>query len=440
MSGRRAFLGGTAALALSTALGGSPATVFARHAAKAHVQAANPVEESLLRLGGLGDGYKMTLTGDGRQIVVVNDGPGWTPPPATFFSTRLWTIDGPPDRPVFAQMQGYPVVDRADHPEGAPHYYGHGVIAVGENIYQFLATLDQAEERPRRWTGAKLIRSVDSGKTWQNVDGSSPVNWEDWHQQSSQTLTFFNEPDGAFSLLAFVQQGPAHAANRDGYVYVCGLNGSVDGLMNQLMLFRVPKHALADRTAYRFFAGRHGDGRPRWSADIGDRQPIHIFPQGWVNYSNLFPGDLVVESWLPSITWNERLGLFIMASAGIGSAPDGTAFGKPSYLGLYVAEKPWGPWRQIHEDAAWTPGGVTAARAYAPQIAPGWIAPDGKSFWLVWADLAGIREFGRDEAVVDAEMSKAATPQDRTAIEADILRRYMPGFAMNAQRFELILK
>jgi len=207
--------------------------------------------------------------------------------------------------------------------------------------------------------------------------------------------------------------------------------------MNQLVMFRVRKDRLLDRSAYRFFAGRKHDGSARWSPDIAARQPVHSFPRGWVNSTNLFPGDLVVESWLPSVVYNEPLGLYVMASAGIGCAPDGTEFGKPSYLGLWVSDTPWGPWRQIHEDAAWAPSGDLAARAYAPQIAPGWIAPDGKSFWLAWADLKGIREFGRDEALVDAEMGKAKDARERTMIEAEILRRYMPGFSMNAQRIDL---
>jgi hypothetical protein len=395
------------------------------------------VDGSILHLGGLGDGYKMTLAPDGRQFVVVNDGPGWNPPPTTFYSTRLWTIEGQPADARFAELRGYPHLDRAEHIEGTPHYYGHGVLSVGQSIYQFLATLDDAEDRPRRWTGAKLIYSNDGGASWRNGDGTAPVAWEDWKDQTREHLQFFDEPDGCFSLLSFLQQGKAYAANRDGFIYVYGLNGSVDGLMNQLVMFRVPKDRLLDRAAYRFFAGRTREGGARWSPDIAERQAVHTFPRGWVNYTNLFPGDLVVESWLPSVVYNEPLGLYMMASAGIGCADDGTEFGKPSYLGLWVSDHPWGPWRQVHENAAWTPGGDAAARAYAPQIAPGWVAPDGRSFWLAWADLKGIREFGRDEELVSAEMDKALNASERTAIEAEILRRYMPGFSMTVQRFEL---
>ena len=41
-----------------------------------------------------------------------------------------------------------------------------------------------------------------------------------------------------------------------------------------------------------------------------------------------------------------------------------------------------------------TPDRDDNARAYQPQIAPQWIAPDGKSFWLVWTDFQVVP--GRD--------------------------------------------
>ncbi len=33
------------------------------------------------------------------------------------------------------------------------------------------------------------------------------------------------------------------------------------------------------------------------------------------------------------------------------------------------------------------PASDRAAHAYQPQIAPKWMAADGKSFWLVWTDF-----------------------------------------------------
>ena len=94
--------------------------------------------------------------------------------------------------------------------------------------------------------------------------------------------------------------------------------------------------------------------------------------------------------------YNAPLGLYMMANWGMGTAPDGMWFDKPSYLGFWMALKPEGPWEQVHEETSWTPLGDAGARAYQPQIAPKWIAEDGKSFWLVWTDfqlIDGVRPY-----------------------------------------------
>jgi hypothetical protein len=396
-------------------------------------------DDTILRLGGLGDGYKISWRADDRQLIVVNEGPGWRDPPKALYNSRLWTIAGSPHHAAFGEVDGYPDLDPANRPEGAPRYDGHGLLAVRGRVYQFLSTLDRAEDRPRHWAGSKLIYSDDGGQTWRNQDGTSPVVWEGWGEQSRDRLAFFNEPGGCFSLTSIAQMGRDYRANRDGYIYVYAPNGSVDGLMNELVMFRVRIEHMLDRRAYEYFGGLRRDGRAHWVKNIEARAPVHVFPRGWVNYTNLFPGDLVVESWVPSVVYNEPLGLYVMASAGIGVAPDGTEFGKPSYLGFWISATPWGPWRQVHEEAAWTPGGDADARAYAPQISPKWVAPDGKSLWLVWADLDGIRSFARDEGLFSAALEQAGSAQERTAAETDFLRRYMPGYSLNAQRVDLVL-
>lgn len=402
------------------------------------IQSARRRDETILRLGGIGDRFDMTWDAHDRLYVVVNDGPGWLDPGRGFYNSRLWTLQNHIQQGAFAEVVGYPELNDSTRPEQATRYFGHGILAVGNRVYQFLSTLDPATERPRHWVGAKLIWSNDRGQTWHNHNGTSPVTWEDWHMQSRQRLVFFQEPDECFSLLSILQMGKGYSANRDGYVYVYGLNGNVDGRMNELVLFRVRVEQILDRRAYQYFGGRLGDGSARWVQDIRDRAVVHTFPRGWVNRTNIYSGDLIVESWLPSVIYNEPLGLYLMASAGVGCSPDGKEFGKASYLGFWVSATPWGPWRQIHEESAWTPGNDPAARAYAPQIAPKWLAPDGKSFWLIWADLRGILEFARDESLMDAALGKADTPQKRGIVQAEFIRRYMPGYSLNAQRVDLI--
>ena len=80
----------------------------------------------------------------------------------------------------------------------------------------------------------------------------------------------------------------------------------------------------------------------------------------------------------------------MMANWGMGRCADGPGLDKPSYLGFWLAETPWGPWRQVHEETEWTPSGDLQARAYQPQISPKWIAGDGRSFWLVFSDFQRV--------------------------------------------------
>ena len=121
--------------------------------------------------------------------------------------------------------------------------------------------------------------------------------------------------------------------------------------------------------------------RPSGRATSPRTGVVTTFPSGWVN-TKVHP-----YAWHPSVVYDAPLGGYLMANWGMGCAPDGTWFGKPSYLGFWSAPHPWGPWTQIHEEKEWTPAGDHAARAYQPQIASKWIAADGKSFWLVWTDF-----------------------------------------------------
>jgi hypothetical protein len=191
-------------------------------------------------------------------------------------------------------------------------------------------------------------------------------------------------------------------------------------------MYRVRKDSILDRGSYEYFAAlKNGDAT--WTKDIDGRGVVHTFPSGWVNRT-MHP-----YAWHPSLTYNEPLGVYMMANWGMGTAPDGMWFGKPSYLGFWVSSTPWGPWEQIHEETSWTPGDDADARCYQPQIAPKWIAADGKSFWLVWTDFqATVPE---DE--LNAAFDRIKT--ESTSTEEYVARReaLMPYYAFNVQRVDL---
>src|SRR5581483_1978180 len=65
-------------------------------------------DETILRLGGLGDGYDMTWDAQGRQYVAVNDGTGWIEQPTAFYNTRLWTLNDRLQDGAHAAVSGYP--------------------------------------------------------------------------------------------------------------------------------------------------------------------------------------------------------------------------------------------------------------------------------------------------------------------------------------------
>lgn len=131
-----------------------------------------------------------------------------------------------------------------------------------------------------------------------------------------------------------------------------------------------------------------------------------------------------------------------MTSWGMGVSSTGSWFDKPSYLGFWVSRNPWGPWTQVHEETAWTPGGEATALAYQPQISPKWIASDGGSFWLVWTDLQTRTDSTRSRELL-SELQRRSNPnawtEDYTIRFATEQRNHTPYYAFNAQRVDVVL-
>ena len=345
------------------------------------------LDETTQRTGGSGDNWHMTWANDDRQYVALCDGAGWPDIvgyTAKEYNTRVFVIEGYPPDPMFKHIPRYPDLYNEWNTPRSNRYYGFGIIALDGCIYHFLSTPNHAFHEPEpRFVGAKLVYSPDNGQTWRNQDGTV-LRWEEWTEQSHDNMVFFNEPGEAFSLLTVLQMGKNYSHNKDGYVYIYAPNGNHEGTMNQMVMFRVRKERILDGSDYEFFVSRNADGSANWRKDINARGIVYTFPAGWVN-AKVHP-----YAWHPSIAYNAPLGVYMMVNWGIGCSTDGMWFGKPSYLGFWIAKRPWGPWTQVHEEVAWTPMGDLQACAYQPQISPKWIAKDGKSFWLVFTDAQRI--------------------------------------------------
>ena len=347
------------------------------------IKSLRRADDSIKRFGGDGDNWHMSWAADDKMYFSLCDGRGFPGMPQANYNSRMYSVVGTPPEIKFEFMPTYPELINSG-PRGFSRYYNFGTLALGNNLYQYLSTPNVPFNEPApRFVGAKLIYSPDLGKTWHNQDGSTPVRWEKWEDRTKKNMAFFEEEGDAFALVTVLQMGKDYEHNKDGFVYLYAPNGNTEGTMNQVVLARVPKDKILDRKAYEFFAGGRGDDA-KWSPRVADRAVLQTFPAGWVN-KHIHP-----YAWHPSVVYYPATGEYLMANWGMGTDAEGKWFGKPSYLGFWTAPRPWGPWTQVHEDAAWTPGGDEAARCYQPQIAPKWIAADGKSFWLVWTDFQVI--------------------------------------------------
>lgn len=455
MPTRREFLKKTASAAMigstlgGTASAASRPTTEVRRTIGGKAQTAVRIkslirrEDSVLRYPVTGDNWHMSWASDDQQYVSLCDGPGFLAQPKVSYNSRMLEVCGGPVNAKFHDVPGYPLLGGPAQKPRDTRYYNFGTLALDGNFYQFLSTfnrpfkpneLEKSElDDLLRFNGAKLIHSPDNGRTWHNQNGSTPVIWESWEHRSRDTLVFFKEDQEAFSLLTILQMGRNYEHNKDGYVYVYAPNGNSEGTMNELVMFRVEKNKLLDRSSYEYFAGLATNGNGKWTKDITARAVVHTFPSGWVN---ILPHPY---AWHPSVIYNAPLNTYMMANWGTGSAPNGMWFDKPSYLGFWVAPNPWGPWTQIYEESAWMPAYDKKARAYQPQIAPKWVAADGKSFWLVWTDYQGhdsegMKQLG-ERYKVNAE-ANTLTEGDVTRT-AHALRTSMPHYAFNVQRIDL---
>jgi hypothetical protein len=406
-------------------------------------------DETIVRIGVTASNFSVTWGADDNQFMTFTDGLDLNDPPTRAYHSCIVKIVGSPIAPVLEELPGFPHMAFRLRESEYASFWGGSCLSVDGRIYHFLHTsnrpylLPSGEFAPDfSMESSKLIYSPDGGRTWCNQDGSSPVVWDNWVDVSAENMAFYKvRPEGAFAIPTFLQMGRDYGLNRDGYVYVYSSNGGEDGSANQLVMFRVPKDRIVDRSAYEFFAGMTADGTASWTRDITRRAPVHTFPLGWVSGKMLgaFP-----SGWWTAAVYNQALDLYMLVAQGTGRGETGGWFGKPSCLGVWVSHTPWGPFEQVHEEQAWLPENDLHCRAYAPQIPPKWIAPDGKSFWLVWTD-AGLKgggptgEFNPDRQALDRLRDIPNDVEFARAVKA-WTREHQLNPYLNMQRVDIFLE
>lgn len=323
-----------------------------------------------------------------------------------FYHNRLYRILGGPGDFRRAALPGYP-----DFSGEEGSWFGYGIVSLDGVLYATPSkTPDTSWSGPFR--GFKLLKSRDNGETWFRVDRHGgerliePAG--DARNEVNEAEMFFLEESGRphvekeaypFSYVAFVQHGRDGRAAPDDYVYIYSPEGAA---ANQLLLARAPKDQLGVRGAWEYFVRYGGSGEPEWSADLDRRGPVHVFPEqssdghyfGWY-------------SWLPSVVWNEGLGVYVIANGGTYGGRGMTGSDDDYYhrwmhtetgsLGFWYSKNPYGPWREIHYTEYWT-ADDPENRTYQPKLSPKWIGVDGREMILIWSD-AMKNEEGRSHTV-----------------------------------------
>ena len=192
----------------------------------------------------------------------------------------------------------------------------------------------------RNVANSQLGWSTDQGRTWQ---------WADWNFETS------------FGCPTILNFGKAYAGARDNYVYIYSQDhNSAYERADRMVLARVPKDRLRDRSAYEFFVSRNSDGSAKWSPNINDRGGVFEHP------------GLCYRS---SVTYNPALKRYFWCQTGPG---EDTRFA--GGFGIFDAPEPWGPWTTVYYTPKWDVGpGETCS------LPTKWMSTDGKTIHLLFS-------------------------------------------------------
>jgi hypothetical protein len=359
-------------------------------------------KDTLFRLDGRGDNWRPVWAADDSQIVPMCDG-SWLG--IKGYHNHLYRITGGPDKFLREDIPNYP-----DFSGGPGSWFGYGVVSVDGILYSAVSkTPGDSWSGPFR--GIKLLKSQDNGDTWYRVDRQGNERklgpQDSARNEVNPKEMFFLEEFGLphqrqeaypFSFVDFVKSGKDNSSAKDDYLYIYSPEGAH---AHKLLLARVPKDKLGLRSAWEYFV-KYEDSQAIWTSDIMQRGYAHLFP-GKSQDGNHFGW----YSWVPSVVWNQGLGLYIMVNGGTYGGSGMTSSDKDYYdrwmhtrtgsLGFWYSRQPYGPWQQFYYTDYWTVDDPKN-RTYQPSLSPKWISKDGKDMVLIWSD-AMKNEAGRSHTV-----------------------------------------
>lgn len=286
---------------------------------------------SIVRRAPGGDNWPMTWADDGALYTAYGDGNGFEPFVPDKLSLGFVRVTGDPDN-----FQGVNLVSPTGdfRGDGRAGRKASGILMVDGTLYVLARNLDNA----------RLGWSKDHGKTW---------TWADWGFTTS------------FGCPTFLNFGQNYAGARDDYVYLYSLDSDqAYEPVDRMVLARVPRDRLQDRSAYEFFVTRDAQGGARWSRDVAQRGAV------FENPGACFRGGITYDAGLKRYLWCQILPH--------SRHPQGQRF--QGGFGIYEAPEPWGPWRTVFYTPDWDTG--PGENSSFPTK---WMSADGRTLHLVFS-------------------------------------------------------
>jgi CubicO group peptidase (beta-lactamase class C family) len=296
--------------------------------------------DSIVRKAKGSDNWPLTWADDGHLYAAYGDGSGFEPSVPGKLSLGFAKVEGGPGDFAGVNIRSASGECRGDGQTGKK---ASGMLMVDGILYLWA----------RNAGNAQMAWSQDHGRTWE---------WSGWAFTAS------------FGCPTFLNFGRNYAGARDDYVYVYSHdNGSAYLPADRMVLARVPRGRIKDRSAYEFFEALDDLHAPVWTVDIARRGAVFRH-EG--------------KCWRSGITYDAGLKRYLWCQVLPG--------GDPRFrggFGIYDAPEPWGPWSTAYLTEAWDVGpGETSC------FPTKWMSADGKTLHLVFS---GDDSFSVRKAVLE---------------------------------------
>ena len=281
----------------------------------------------IVRLAKGSDNFPITWGDDGDLYTAYGDGRGFEPHVPEKLSLGLARVSGPPDRPRGVNVRSATLEQQGD---GASGKKASGLLMVDGVLYLWA----------RNAGNSQLAWSEDRGRSW---------SWSPWRFETG------------FGAPTFLNFGKNYAGARDGFVYAYSHDAdSAYVPADRMVLARVPRGRIRDRTAYEFLRALDPGGEPVWTRDIGGRGAVFVHP------ARCYRSGISYNTGLRRYLWTQTI-------------PGGDTRFEGGF-GVYDAPAPWGPWTTVQFAERWDVGpGETSS------FPTKWMSDDGRTLALVFS-------------------------------------------------------